>query len=584
MDETNKGRSLLAPQYLKIWIMVLAVLALVGCTGLSKTAITKQAQHKQGSETQRKLPKVELSKSLVYEILLGEIARQRNQPEIAAQAIMRAAQESRDPRLVERAARLAVFAKRQDDAIKAAHLWVELEPDSPQPHETLGALLAVKGLMDEASSEFHVFLKLHGDNLQRAFRRISKVLRQTPDRGAAIGLMQSLVSLHPKEAAAHLALARLAGVDVYKVAIAAVNYSLVLRPDWETAALYKSHLLLATKRFTEYRQFSQTYLDDNPSANRLRVYFARGLLDQGDHEAALKQFKEVVAQTPKDGDAAFAVGLLSIQTKEYEDAETYLKQALKISPANDQARLYLGQLAIERKHYKEAINWYQSVESSQLRFEAQLRSALAMAGGGDVDGADKHLDGLEPTSEKQRVNRYLTKEQILREAGRLDEAMAFMNEALHELPENKDLLYARALLAAQLNMIAVHEQDMRRVLAKDPKNANALNALGYTLADQTDRYKEAYDLVEKALKLKPGDPYILDSMGWVQYRLGKNDEALKYLRLALTKRRDAEIAAHLGEVLWVTGDKDAARSVWDRALKDSPDNDVLKGTLKKFNP
>lgn len=570
--------------HLKAFGGFLVGLALVGCAGLTKTTITKQAQQKQAQESQRELPKVELSESLVYEILLGEIARHRNQHEVAAQAIMRAAQESRDPRLVERATHLAVIAKRQGDAIKAARLWVELEPDSTLSREALGALLAMKGLVDEARGEFLVALKLHGDNLGRAFRRISKVLRRVPDRGAAVALLQSLVSLYPKEAAAHLALARLAGEDVYKVAIVAVNYSLLLRSDWEEAALYKSHLLLGAKHFAEHRQFCQTYLDDNPFAKRLRVHFARGLLDQGDHKAALRQFKEVVAQNPKDGDAAFAVGLLSIQSKEYEDAETYLKQALEISSANDQARLYLGQLAVERKRYKEAIHWYQSIVSSQFRFEAQLRSALAMAAGGDVEGADKYLDGLEPTSEKQRVKRYLTQEQILREADRLDEAMAFMNEALHELPENKDLLYARALLAALLNMIDIHEQDMRRVLAKDPKNAHALNALGYTLADQTDRYKEAYDLVQKALKLKPDDPYILDSMGWVHYRLGEHDEALKYLRLALKKQNDAEIAAHLGEVLWVTGDKDAARSVWDRALKDSPDNGVLKKILKKFNP
>lgn len=584
MDEVNNGRGLLMSQYLKILGGVLAGLALAGCAGLGKTISAKQAQGKQVQEAQRKLPKVELSESLIYEILLGEIARHRNKHEVAAQAIMRAAEASRDPRLVERATRLAVFAKRQDEAIKAARLWVEIEPDSTLSRETLGALLAMKGLVDEARNEFRVSLKLHGGNLQRAFRRISKVLRQAPDRGAAIGLMQSLVNLHPKEAAAHLALARLAGVKVYKVAIAAVNYSLVLRPDWEAAALYKSQLLLATKRFAEHQQFSQAYLDDNPSAERFRVYFARSLLDRGDHKAALRQFKEVVAQDPEDGDAVFAVGLLSIQSKEYEDAETYLKQTLEISPTNDQARLYLGQLAVERKRYQEAADWYQSIVSPQFRFEAQLRSALAMAGGGDVDGAGKHLDGLEPASDKQRVRLYLTKEQILREADRLDEAMVLMNEALHALPENKDLLYARALLAAQLNMVAVHEQDMRRVLAKDPKNAHALNALGYTLADQTDRYKEAYDLVRKALKLKPNNAYILDSMGWVYYRLGDNDEALKYLRLALKKRHDAEIAAHLGEVLWVTGDKDAARSVWDRALKDSPDNSVLKEMIKKFDP
>jgi len=152
------------------------------------------------------------------------------------------------------------------------------------------------------------------------------------------------------------------------------------------------------------------------------------------------------------------------------------------------------------------------------------------------------------------------------------------------LPGNKDLLYARALVAEKLNLADVAERDLRAILKQDPKNANALNALGYTLADRGVHLNEAQTLLREAMALKPDDPFILDSYGWLLYRLGNNSEAVKYLRRAIELRSDAEISAHLGEVLWVTGDRREAESVWDRALKDTPDNEALIGVIKKFRP
>jgi Flp pilus assembly protein TadD len=159
-----------------------------------------------------------------------------------------------------------------------------------------------------------------------------------------------------------------------------------------------------------------------------------------------------------------------------------------------------------------------------------------------------------------------------------------LNAAILTVPGDKDLLYARALIAEKLNQLDVAERDLREILKKDPKNVNALNALGYTLTDRTTRYDEAHELLQQAMELKPDDAFIMDSMGWLQYRRGNTAEALKYLRRALEIRNDAEIAAHLGEVLWVVGDRHEAESVWDRALRETPDNEALNGVIKKFKP
>jgi tetratricopeptide (TPR) repeat protein len=271
-----------------------------------------------------------------------------------------------------------------------------------------------------------------------------------------------------------------------------------------------------------------------------------------------------------------------LQTQELDDAEKYLKRTLALRPQHDQARYYLGQVAEQRKDYAEAIRWYSEIGPGENYFEAQTRIGMMKARQGDIPGALAHLRSLSPTTDQQRVQLILSEEQILREARKYEEALAVLNQGLKQLPGDKDLLYARALIAEKLNLIQVVESDLRSVLKKDPKNAHALNALGYTLADRTNRLQEANALLSEALALRPDDAFILDSMGWLQYRMGNNAEAVRYLKRALEVRNDAEIAAHLGEVLWVMGNRREAESVWSRALREAPDNEAVLDAIKKF--
>jgi len=298
--------------------------------------------------------------------------------------------------------------------------------------------------------------------------------------------------------------------------------------------------------------------------------------------AVREQFKRVLADVPDDADAAFAVGMLSLQINRLDEAEKYLKRALDLRPQNDQARLYIGQVLEQQKRYREAGQWYAQVSPGEYYFETQTRIGLILAKQGDLAAARKHLQSIQPESDQQRVQLALAEEQLLREAKLHREAFEILNAAERAVPGDKDLLYARALIAEKLNLLDVAERDLREILKKDPKNVNALNALGFTLADRTTRYQEAYELLQQALALKPEDPFILDSFGWVQYRLGNQAEALKHLKRALELRNDAEISAHLGEVLWVTGNRNEAESVWNRALNLTPDSETLLGVINKF--
>jgi tetratricopeptide (TPR) repeat protein len=519
----------------------------------------------------------------MYDILLGEIALQRGHYDKAAGAMASAAISSGDYRVAERASLIALQAKDYERALRSAELWAELEPGSTKPLQAIGAVLTAQGRLDEAEERFNELIKRGDPHVGVVYRRIADILAQHHDVDGVLELMGRLVSLHPTDADAYFAQAYLA--DRLKntvIVLQSLDKALSLRPGWQEAALAKFSHYTSQKDLDGARQFSEQFLNEYPAASKLRLHYARYLIDEGKRELALENFKTLVEYEPNNADATFAAALLSVQLDRFEDAEKFLKHSIKLRPSNDQARLYLGQISAEQEQYDKAAGWYRAIKSETLHFEAQVLLANVIGKQKGISKALDHLDGLHPSNNEEEVRVILSKEQIFRIAKKLDEAKAVLDQGLTQFPDNAELLYARGLVAAQLELIAVHEQDMRRLLEKDPKNAHALNALGYTLADQTQRYQEALELIDKALKLKPDDPFIMDSMGWVHYRLGNHQLAIEYLEKALEKREDAEIAAHLGEVLWVAGDKVRAEKVLKRALKKSPDNDVLLTTIEKL--
>jgi len=532
------------------------------------------------------LPSVPLSADVLYALLLGEIAGHRGQLDVSVAALSRAAQKTRDPRIAERATLASLYARRPQEALANAQLWTELRPTSSEAHEALAAAYMENGDREQARDHFRKILTLAGEpGLAPAYLRIAATLGRQSNRAEALAVMKELVALNPDKPVALYALAHLAvRVSDLDAAMSAIDRALAVSPGWEDAALFKARVLVSRKDNAKVLRFHEQFLEEYPRATNMRLSYARLLVDLKQWDKAREQFKRVVAASPKDADAVFTVALLALQTNDLDEAESYLKRTLEVQPENDQARLYLGQVAEQRKRYDEAIQWYGTVESGELHFEAQARLGVALAREGNIDQARAHLHALIPKNEAQKVQLALAEEQILRDAKRFQEAFEVLTRVLGDLPDNADLLYARALVAERLARIDAAEKDLRRILKKDPKNANALNALGYTLADRTTRYQEALGFIEQALALKPDDPFILDSLGWVHYRLGNHAEAVKHLRAALDRRADAEIAAHLGEVLWVMGDQAGAETVWKGALKHSPDSEALIGVINKFRP
>ncbi|MDH5394992.1 MAG: tetratricopeptide repeat protein, partial [Gammaproteobacteria bacterium] len=298
---------------------------------------------------------------------------------------------------------------------------------------------------------------------------------------------------------------------------------------------------------------------------------------------AAKQFSYLTSDDKYQHEARYALGLLALQMNKPAKAEEYFLQLLEDNKHTDEAKYYLAQSYELQNKFDQAIKWYKKNTESQYEFEAELRIALILAKKGNISEARLHLQNMSPDSLDKELRVYLTEGEILNEVKQYAEAFKLYSSALEQLENNSRLLYARALTAEKLNYIEIAVKDLQSIVQREPENAQALNALGYTMVDKTEQIEKGFDYIKQALKLSPNDPSIMDSLGWAYYRLGQYDDALKYLKLAFEQLKDAEVAAHLGEVLWVAGDRDAAQAIWDSALQQAPNDDLLLNVIHKFS-
>ncbi|MFZ5522556.1 MAG: tetratricopeptide repeat protein [Pseudomonadota bacterium] len=537
------------------------------------------------SEDAPPLPNIELSDELLYEFLLTEIATQRGDVELAVQGSSDLARKTHDPRLAMRAAQLALQTGRLDKAIEALKIWREVDPASPMAMRMYASALLRIGRLDEARQELASVLKAEPANAAHIFYQIYQMLVSYPDKEAALRFMLELAQPYPRVAEAHWAVAQLAQASGdEKLALDEARLARSLRPEWDTAVSLEAFLLKKSAP-QQGLDLLRRYLSDYPDAQEIRLQYARALLEQKQYKEARNQFQYLADQNPDNPETAFAIALISLQLKDFKGAEDHLKQALsKGRKDQNTVRYYLGQLGEAKQNNDEAIEHYRQVKGGEYQFAAQIRIAYLLNKSGRFDEAIQQLRQIQPADNQQRVQLISVEAQFLRESNRLTEAYLVMQHGLEKLPNDPDLLYGTAMLADMLGQPEVFEQLMRKLIKLQPDHAHAYNALGYGLLERNERIPEAMQLVEKALQLAPDDPAIMDSVGWGYYRSGKLDESVKMLRRAFTGSPDPEIAAHLGEVLWMRGDKAEARKIWQDSLKDNPDNDKLQAAIKKFMP
>ena len=544
-----------------------------------KVTVAKPARH------QAPLPPLELTDQLMFKLMLAEVAMQRGQPQVAVPAYLELARETKDPRIAQRATEIAWNARMIPAALEAAGLWLQADPESTQARQILAALLVNQSQLADAQPHLEKWLAADPANIGSSFLQLSKLLARHKDRQAVLQLLQALAKPYSQVPEARLTVAQAAWTaGAQQIALDESLAALELRPDWELAALFHAQALQRRSN-AEAANFLADYLKSHPQARDARLTYARLLVTDKRYAEARKEFETLLADQPDNGDLTMAVALLTVQAGDYDMAEKLFNRVLASDYKDpDAARLYLGQLYEERKRYDEALQAYASVRQGEHYINAQARYAGVLAKEGKLGEARKHLNAVSVQNNQQRVQLTEAEAQLLRDANQYQEAYDLLGQALTQLPNYPDLLYDHAMAAEKVERLDVLEADLRKLIEIRPDHAHAYNALGYTLADRNERLPEARSLIEKALNLAPEDPFIMDSMGWVLFRMGQNKEALEYLQRAFMLRADAEIAAHFGEVLWVDGQQEQARKVWSEGLKQNAKNELLQNTVKRYAP
>jgi tetratricopeptide (TPR) repeat protein len=574
----------MAPESLaRTWLAEVAAGVSVGGLAQTGAPVPRAAGSHEGPAIDPRLPRMELSRQVMFQYLLAEISAQRGRYDIATAALNDLAKSTRDPRIAQRATEVALRAGAFKQAVEASDTWVSIDPDSVQARQTMVALLVNGGLLNAAVPHLDRLLVNEGENIGRGFMQLGSLFAKQSDRAAVLGVVRELASKHQGLREARLAVAQAAWTTQdFALALSEVREAQRISPDWELAALFETQIL-ARRSNAEAMAQLQRFVDANPKATEARMNLARLYAAEQRLPEARLEFQRLAASFPDNGELALAIGLLSLQLEDFETADEQFRKLLAGQPKDaDTLRYYLGRTAEGRRQFGDAIKWYRAVEAGEQRIPAQLAEASVLARQGRTREARAVLRRIVPASLEQRTQLILTEAQVLREAKDFQGAFDLLSEALAKAPDTVDLLYDQALLAERLGRFDVAEKNLTRVIDIRPDHAHAHNALGYSLADRNVRLEEARTLIETALKLSPDDPYIIDSMGWVFFRMGDGGKALDYLQRAYRLKRDAEIAAHLGEVLWTQGRRDEAQRIWDDALKASPDNGVLQGTVKRL--
>ena len=575
-----------------------AVLVFAPATAVAQSRPSPDVDHPAATKAADDSRPQGISAELMYRLLVGDIAFQRGEPALAARAYFEAARDVRDARLVRRATELALAARQRSLAVEAARLWADLDPAADRPKQVIASLSSgAKGGAEPPGVGADLKTELEralaeaaagGARLGEAFLQINRLLANEPDKTATLRLVQSLAQPYANVAEAQFAIALAAlnagpaDAAMATIALEAIDRALVRKPGWDQGVLLKAEIL-GKQSLDRSADYLVDLLKAEPDSKVVNSALAQVRIQQKRYAEGAAILQALWEKDTSNHEYQFGMAMLAIQMKDWARAESLFDE-LKRADYGDEGVVdfYLAQMAEETGRYALALERFRAVPEGERGWIAKLRAATMLGKLARVDEARRYLADLPAVTIEQRVQVQQADAQILRDAGDNNTAYAVLTSALANFPDELDLLYDVAMIAEKLDKIDIVEARLLRLIELKPDNAHALNALGYTLVDRTPRLAEGLLLIERALLLAPDDPFIMDSVGWAHFRMGRLDEAEKHLRRALDQRPDPEIAAHLGEVLWAKGDRDRAQDVWQSQLKSAPTNAVLLETVRRL--
>ena len=491
--------------------------------------------------------------------------------------------ETRDPGVASRAARLAVYLQDDAAALAAAQVWVEVEPDSLDAQRQAASQLIRVGDLEQAIVHMAAIRALGGVANFDIFAYHSAELDQSA-RDGLLAAIDRMLQDYPADSQLLFSQAVLLEQNGRFAEALEITDQLLLSESNVNIVILKVNILKNSDRVAQALRFLAARLDSDEDSRRTRLLYARLLYESDRLADARQQYELILKQAPKDGDILLALALIALEQDHVRVAQDYLAQMVRWDQRVGEAHFYLGNVAEQENDWVTAVREYKLAGGGYEYLPAQARIASILIDQQRTSEALNHLATERRDHPEHFQPLIMIEVQLLGEYGMSDELFSLLDHIIAQDPDNIELLYYRAMAGERFDRLDILERDLLRVLALDPENAEAMNALGYSLADRTDRYAEALALIQRALLIRPQEPAFIDSLGWVQYRLQNYEEAVIQLRRALALFENDEVAAHLGEVLWVQGERAEALEVWNKALELVPDSDPLKQVIERFNP
>ena len=562
--------------------LLLALVLLSGCQALAPTSPDDSSAAEDVSSTPEK-PTVysSFSEDTLYSLLSAELAGQRNRLDIALDNYVTQAINTQDPGISERAFRIAEYLGADQAALDTSLIWVKNAPDDIEAQRAAAIQLARNGRYDESLVYMEKVLQAKGDT-HFDFLALAAIETDAETRAGLQKSFDSLLAKHPDNGQLIFGKALLMQQDGDAEGALKLLEKNPPQNGEIAPILLRARLLQSLNRGDEALPLLKKSVSQYPDDKRLGLTYARTLVEQNRMAEAKVQFASLVEQYPEDDELRFSLALVCLEGKSWDEAEGYLQELIERDSHVDSAHLNLGRIAEERNDPEGALVEYALVGPGNEYLPAQLRQADILISHGRGAEASKKLALARDAQPDYAIQLYLIEAETLAANNQTDRAWNTLQQALKQYPDDLNLLYSRAMLAEKRNDLEQMERDLRAIIQREPDNAMALNALGYTLSDRTTRYAEAKALIQQAYDLSPDDPAVLDSLGWVNFRLGNLDEAERLLRQALERFPDQEVAAHLGEVLWANGKQREAKKIWGTFLKENPDSPILRKTILRL--
>ena len=563
-------------------LSVITLVLLNSCANLpekpsvpEESVIPDKSAETKGKSQQKEL-KASIDPDVLFMVLTAELAGQRGQYDVALEGYMEAAKRTHDPKFSERAAMIAIYMKDSNKTNEAVTLWLRQDAKN-QTARKIAALSALRAGDKKAAAE-HLNVLLTGDpaGFENALLELGSMLQKEGKITVVYDALDALSVQHPNQAVIYFMQSLLAMQKKDKaLAETKIQQALKVQPDWDKALIFQAQIAIFSGDLNTAKALLKEASHKYPNNSKINKMFAQVLIKAGDYEEAAEVYKNSISADPKDIESQLALGLVYLQLDQDEHAEDIFKKLLEQPEWQYQASFYLGKIEEKRGHAKKALTWFDKVTDGPVVFDASISAISLLAKDKQFNEASSRISILQEKFPKQKLRLLLVQAELYNQQKQYKQAFKLLTDALVDFPDQKELLYTRALMAERVDRPDIAEADLQKILAVEPDNVEALNALGYSLLSKPGRYTDAEKYLQRALKLEPDAAVIIDSYGWLQFKLGNTQKALEYLQQAYEKQKENEIAAHLAEVLWVLGRKDEAKELFNKAIKDTPDDEYL---------